>query len=39
MTTNSPKEQIDKENSRSIAIKGGIHTGLFIKDEIRVGRQ
>ena len=39
MTTNSLKEQIDKENSRSIAIKGGIHTGLFIKDEIRVGRQ
>ena len=36
MTTNSLKEQIDKENSRSIEIKGGIHTGLFIKDELRM---
>ena len=36
MTTNSLKEQIDKENSRSIEIKGGIHTGLFIKDQLRM---
>ena len=36
MTTNSLKEQIDKENSRSIEIKGGIHTGLIIKDQLRM---